>query len=174
MMISAIQRMALYVDAYGLTELRLLTTVFMICLGILFAWFVATVLRDRPEGFATGAVACGFLAILALNFLNPDALVARVNIDRARDGYDFDAFYATSLSGDAVPALVAALPELNQEDGCIAAARILDRWTPPAEKDWRTWNRGRTRAWQVVEEAAANLSELACEYERSSSGVGER
>ena len=54
---------------------------------------------------------------------------------------------------------------IKQEDGCIAAARILDRWTPPVEKDWRTWNRGRTRAWQVVEEATAEMSVMACALE---------
>lgn len=161
-MVSAIQRMGLYVDTYGLTELRLYTTVFMIWLGVVFAWFATTVLRDRREDFALGAVASAFLAILALNFLNPDALIATVNVDRARAGYDFDAAYATRLSGDAVPVLVAALPDMAVEDRCVAAARILDRWSPAAESDWRTWNYGRSAAWQVVEAESPYLTRTAC------------
>ncbi|UCC72789.1 MAG: DUF4173 domain-containing protein [Gemmatimonadota bacterium] len=160
-MISALQRMNLYVDAYGLTELRLYSSALMIWLGIVFAWFAATVLRSRREHFTLGAVASGFLAILALNFLNPDALIARVNVERARAGYEFDALYATSLSADAVPRLVAALPDLGQEDRCLAATRILERWMPPAEADWRTWNRARSKAWRAVEGATTDLS-VAC------------
>jgi hypothetical protein len=57
--------------------------------------------------------------------MNPDALVARVNIERARAGYELDVLYLTSLSGDAVPRLVEALPDLEEEDRC-AVKRILE------------------------------------------------
>jgi hypothetical protein len=164
-MISAIQRMALYVDAYGLTDDRLYASVFMAWLGIVLAWFAATVLRGRRERFTVGAVASGFLALLVLNIMNPDALVARVNIDRARAGYEFDALYATFLSADAVPPLVEALPDLEEEDRCLAAKRILERWSPPEERDWRTWNHGRWTAWRVVEEEMPSLRGLCPEDE---------
>lgn len=160
--ISAIQRMGLYVDAYGLTELRLYTSAFMVWLGIVFAWFGATVLRDRREHFTFGAVASGFLAIFALNVMSPDALIARVNLDRARAGHEFDAAYATYLSADAVPTLIAALPDIDPQQGCVAAARILERWSPPDEREWRTWNRGRSRAWRAVERAERELEAAAC------------
>ncbi|MGD2217115.1 MAG: DUF4173 domain-containing protein [Gemmatimonadales bacterium] len=158
-MISALQRMALYVDAYGLTDDRLFASVFMAWLGIVLAWFAATVLRGRPERFTAGAVVSGFLALLVLNFMNPDALVARVNIERARAGYELDVLYLSSLSGDAVPRLVEALPDLEEEDRC-AVKRILERWTPPEEKDWRAWNHSRWTAWRLVEEATPYLPRL--------------
>jgi len=163
-MISALQRMALYVDAYGLTDDRLYASVLMAWLGIVLAWFVATVLRGRRERFTVGAVASGFAVLLALNIMNPDALVARVNIERARAGYELDVPYLTSLSGDAVPRLVEALPDLDEEDRC-AAKRILEHWTPPEEKDWRAWNHGRWTAWRVVEEATPYLEGVCPEDE---------
>ncbi|HEX8127871.1 MAG TPA: DUF4173 domain-containing protein, partial [Pyrinomonadaceae bacterium] len=43
-MASAIARMRLYQSAYGLTELRLYTTAFMLWLGLVFVWFAWTVL----------------------------------------------------------------------------------------------------------------------------------
>jgi hypothetical protein len=166
-MISALQRMALYVDAYGLTDDRLYASVFMAWLGVVLAWFVATVLRGRRERFTAGAVISGFLAILVLNFMNPDSLVARVNIERARAGYELDVLYLSSLSGDAVPRLVEALPELGEEDRC-AAKRILERWTPPEEKDWRAWNRGRWTAWRAVEEVTPYLEGVCPEDDSGS------
>src|SRR5262245_29377749 len=47
MMVSALQRMRLYQREYGLTELRVYTTVFMGWLAVIFVWFAITVLRGR-------------------------------------------------------------------------------------------------------------------------------
>jgi hypothetical protein len=45
--------------------------------------------------------------VLALNIVSPDALVARVNIDHARDrGTELDVDYLGTLSDDAVPAIL--------------------------------------------------------------------
>lgn len=160
---SAAKRMLLYQDAYGLTELRLYTTAFMIWLGLVLVWFVVTVLRSRRQPFATGALLAGLLTILALNILNPDALIARVNTQRAVAGAAFDATYSPSLSADAVPVLVSALPRLSAQDRCRVATRILERWASPDEPDWRTWNLGKAHAWKIVGAARADLSAMACE-----------
>ena len=162
-MASALKRMLLYQSAYGLTEQRVYTLAFMAWLGIVLVWFAVTVLRGQRRPFAPGAALAGLSLILALNFLNPDALIARVNVQRALAGAPFDAAYATSLSADAVPTLVSGLPSLRQEERCLAAAGILRRWSPVAEADWRTWNLGRARAWRIVREAEADLSRMACE-----------
>ena len=79
-MASALQRMLLYQREYGLTELRIYTTGVMLWLGVVFVWLGVTVLRGRPRAFAAGAVVAGFAATLALNVVNPDALIARTNL----------------------------------------------------------------------------------------------
>ncbi|MGD8867436.1 MAG: DUF4173 domain-containing protein [Gemmatimonadales bacterium] len=165
---SAVKRMLLYQSAYGLTEARLYTTAFMIWLGIVLLWFSFTVLRERRTVFTTGAALAGFGVIAAVNLVNPDALVARVNVSRALHGEEFDGAYTASLSGDAIPQLVAALPRLDLEQRCRAAARILERWTPSRSADWRTWSLGRARARHAVREARGQLEDWACEAAPSS------
>jgi hypothetical protein len=158
-MASALQRMRLYQDAYGLTELRLYTTAFILWIAVLFGWAAVTVLRGRSRAFAAGALAAGFAAVLALNAVNPDAVIARTNVDRALAGRSsLDARYLATLSDDAVPDLVAALPRLDREGQQLLAANLLAR---DFDGDWRTWNVARSRAARTVREHRAELVQLA-------------
>jgi len=161
-MVSAVERMWLYQQEYGLTEQRLYPTAFMGWLAVVFVWFVLTVLRGRRERFACGALVAGYLLIAVLHFLNPDAFIARTNSARVKAGRSFDARYATWLSADAAPELVSALPSLNQPDGCTVAASILKRWPPSEKPDWRTWSWSRAEARRVVNENATTLQAMAC------------
>jgi uncharacterized protein DUF4153 len=156
-MLSAVQRMLLYQDAYGMTELRFYTTAFMGWLAGVAFWFVATVLRGHRERFAWGALVAAFLAIGLLDRLNPDAFIVRANMARAMADRSFDEGYITSLSADAVPALVEAMPLLGEEKRQAVAQMVLTNWSPPAERDWRTWNWDRTRAWRVVDQRRTDL-----------------
>jgi hypothetical protein len=149
---SALQRMYLYQQEFGLTELRLYTTIFMLWISAVLIWFVLTVLRDRRERFAFGALLAGFAAIFAINGMNPDALIASTNIDRMEQGKRFDAYYLTTLSADAVPVLVDALPEIGDEvlwKDHTVKQDLVYRWDTK-RPDWRTWNLGRARAHQSI------------------------
>ena len=149
---SALQRMYLYTQEYGLTELRLYSTIFMVWLSIVLAWFLLTVLRGRRDSFALGVVTTGFISIFLINAMNPDALIARVNVDRMEAGKRFDAHYLTALSADAVPAMIEALPAMNEEDRHVVEDHLEDfsRWSSE-DRDWRTWNLSRTRAQYLIE-----------------------
>jgi Domain of unknown function (DUF4153) len=159
---SAFQRMRLYQSEYGLTELRVYTTAFMVWLAVVLAWFAVTVLRGDRKHFAVGALVAGYGLILALEVLNPDALIARTNLERAREGRKFDARYVASLSSDAVPQLVAALPQLSEEDRCIVSERLLKRWSRKEPGDWRTWNYARQEADKAMNSATPALRRTAC------------
>src|SRR5260370_41440963 len=76
-MASAVQRMRLYQDAYGMTELRFYTTSFIGGLAPLLLRLIATVLRGHRHRFALAALAAAFLAIGLLDQLKPHALIAR-------------------------------------------------------------------------------------------------
>ena len=156
-MASAVQRMRLYQNEYGLTELRLYTTAFMGWLAVVFLWLAATVLRGYRERFAFGALVAGFLLLAGLHVLNPDALIVRTNVALAQGGRRFDASYAIGLSADVVPALVAALPKLSPAERSEAAACILAKWFPPTYPDWRAWSWSRREARRVTEENRARL-----------------
>lgn len=141
---SALERMRLYVAAYGLTEDRLYATAAMIFLSVLLGWLGWTVLRGQASRFAFGGLLQGLAVLGGLHALNPDAYVLRHNLTRPAAERPFDVEYATQLSADAAPLLREALPRLSPADACVAA-KFLASWNKP-DADWRTWNWSRSRA----------------------------
>ena len=157
---SALQRVRIYQAAYGLTESRFYGAAFLGWLTLLTVWFAASVLRGRRERFAFPALVSGFSFVALLLAVNPDVRIARTNLERAgdlptvtdRSGESVDARYLASLSADAVPTLMAALPDLPPEPRCVLARRLLERWGPEevANADWRSWNWSVARAREMV------------------------
>jgi hypothetical protein len=150
---SALFRMRLYQQEFGLTELRFYTTAFMIWLGIVLAWLAITVLRVRaPAGdnpgrrwFAFGALVASLALVVALDLINPDALIARTNLARAAAGVGqpLDAEYlAWTLSADAVPASVTGLaavadPVVQAKLACGLQAQAEILTDRAARTNWR-------------------------------------
>jgi hypothetical protein len=85
---------------------------------------------------------------------------------RARAGRTFDAQYAASLSADAVPELVAGLPGLSPQDRRTLAKAMIERWSPAANPDWRSWTVASTLARQAVGENALVLRGAGAEASR--------
>ena len=174
-MASAVQRMRLYQQEYGLTELRFYTSVFMGWLAVIFGWFAWTVLRNRRSRFMFGVLVSGLIVLLGLNAVNPDALIVRTNADRAQpiassDGErvqrnDFDGLYASSLSADAVPALIDNLDLMLPDEQCRTAAQLLNQFNSTRD-DWRSWNWSRQQARAAVQANRAMLQEMACPLDR--------
>lgn len=175
-MVSAGARMQLYVHYYGISVDRLYATAVMAWLALVFLWLAVTVLRDRPRHFVVGAVGSGYAVLLALNVLGPDAWVARHHLARvaaARSPQRSDLAYVSSLGGDAMPAVVAALlapPATPAPEGdasrCGAAAVVLERWAGAAPqrfaRRWTQWNRGRSLGAAAVRAHERELQALAC------------
>ena len=147
-MLSAAKRMHMYQAEYGLTELRFYVSAFMLLLSFIFVWFLLTVLRDRREFFLSGTILLGALSIIALHIANPDAWIARVNLQRAVEGKTFDVAYAAQLSGDALPALRAGLGQLPEEHRTALLERLN---SPPEPQTWKEWNWSR---WQAARKTA--------------------
>jgi hypothetical protein len=145
-MASALQRMYLYQDVYGLTQLRIYVTGVILWLAVVFVWFAATILRGHRRRFAVGAVIAGFVASAVLNALNPDALIARTNLERPR----IDAVYLTGLSDDAVPVLLERLPTLPPGLRGVVATDLLAR--AEVDGDWRSFNLSRSHAHALLTE----------------------
>jgi hypothetical protein len=153
---SAYQRMLLYRDYYGLTEDRFYALAFMTWLGGLCGWFAATVLRDRRSRFVPGALVGGYAALLILNLANPDAIVARVNLDRAARGAPLDTDYLRTLSADAAPDIVRAIKAGTIPFECAFRQQVRERWTASGTP-WaptKEWNVARGRAARAVAELA--------------------
>ena len=173
-MASAMHRMRLYQAAFGLTELRLYTTAFMLWLAAVFAWFGATVLRGRRERFTFGALVMAGEALVILHAFNPDARIVHTNAARIVAERPFDARYASGLSADAVPGLLAALPRAAPTERCAAAARILRRWGPQTDADWRSWSLARGRARGAVRAQAKELRAACAGMPGRGQGTGNR
>lgn len=155
-MASAVQRMALYQRAYGLTELRLYAVAFMGWLAIVFGWLGATVLREQRERFAFGTVVAGLAVVALLNALNPDSLIVRTNVSREGTG-PLDSRYLGSLSMDAVPALMEASKEHSDRFPPEVMQVLTRNWRLrlSASDDWRAWSWARHRAASVLERRSA-------------------
>jgi hypothetical protein len=148
---SAAHRMYLYTNAYGLTELRFYSSVFMAWLVALFIWFSVTVLREQRSRFTFGAILIGLLFIGILHVINPDARIAEVNLARSQyGGQEFDANYISYLSADAVPTLLEALPNLEKSYRCQLWQSLQSHRVLQASEDWRYWHWGRSEAKQSL------------------------
>jgi Domain of unknown function (DUF4173) len=145
-MVSALQRMRLYEHVYGLTQLRVYAVGIIAWLGVVFAWFGVTVLRERRGSFALGAVIAGFAATVVLNVVNPDALIARTNLDRSR----VDIPYVAGLGDDAVPTMLEKLRSLRPDLRRALAGGLLRRSRDAG--DWRSFNLARSRADELLAE----------------------
>ncbi|MGW2261520.1 DUF4153 domain-containing protein [Streptomyces sp. NPDC001780] len=101
---SALRRMDLYVDAYGLTRLRISVAAVELWLGVVIVLvMVAGAVGGRwlPRAVAASAAA----SVLAYGLLSPDALVAERNVRLYEQQRKIDVGYFQQLSADAVPAL---------------------------------------------------------------------
>lgn len=152
-LVSALQRMRLYVEEYGLTELRFFTTAFMLWLVVVFCWYAATVLRGARQRFIGGVYVSGVAAVLLLAAIDPIARITRFNVEHAERTSRFDQAHALSLGADAVPVLAASLERLPVANRCPVAVGMVWRWAEPpaADADWRAWNRSRSRAHEIVQ-----------------------
>jgi hypothetical protein len=126
--VSALSRMALYTGMYGLTELRVYVTAFMLLLCGIFVWLGVTVLQGNRGAFMRGTLIATGCAVAALNVVDPDALIARVNLGRSSPNIPVDVSYLASLSADAVPALVEHSRALDRGARCELLSELRDRW----------------------------------------------
>jgi len=167
MQVSAIQRLLLYILAFGLTIDRLIACAVMAWLvsGILL--FSTTLLRGRVRDFAAGLTLSGLVVVLALVLFNPAAVVTRFNIGRADTHYHvLDTGYLLDLGTDAVPALIEHFPRLPTPQRCTPVTALYAAWFhrpggyTGETRDWRGWNFSRHRANVMIDDFEEQLQQL--------------
>ena len=146
--LSAIHRLRLYEDAFGLTRLRLLAESFALWLGALLLLVGASgalaSLRARATPAAVILTAAG---LIAFSLANPDGRIAERNIDRWEATGRLDQDYLAELSADAVPAMV----ELPLPERRWATMVLRDKLGP--SDPWSSANLSRTRARRMLYES---------------------
>ena len=101
---SALKRMYLYQQAYGLTEMRFLVWHFIVFMGlILLSLFVMIIIRKNYQWFMKAGFVIGVVYLMFLTSVNIHAKIAKVNIERFESGHpvEIDIKYLTDLSVDA-------------------------------------------------------------------------
>ena len=113
---SAFTRLSVYVDGYGLTFSRFLAFAFLFWIFGIFTTFLYKILAEKKDGvFLLISFLFTITVWTSINMLNPDALIAKTNIDRLAHGKKLDPYYFSILSEDAVPEIVKIF-KLNVND----------------------------------------------------------
>ena len=154
---SAALRLDLYQDAYGWTELRFYIDATIAWLGLGIVAAVVLLLRDRMRWLVHAMTAAAVVILVVVGVVGPQRHVAAENVARllnpslvppdGRQGLDI--YYAVTLGDDAVPALVAALPALPDEDRAWLMLHLESRWhelSGPEATAWSAWNLARAQA----------------------------
>lgn len=139
--VSALRRMDLYVEAFGLTRLRLFVALLEVVMAAVLVLVMVAGVRWRGHWLPRAVVQVVTVAVLALALVNPDAQILRYNTT-ADLRPALDVTYLRDLSADAIPAMD-GLPEPLRS--CLLAGVHVDPPEGPAD-----WNLGRDRAARVV------------------------
>ncbi|WP_425585006.1 DUF4173 domain-containing protein [Streptomyces vastus] len=148
---SAVRRMDMYVEAYGLTRLRISVVTVELWLALVIVLIMAAGVwgaRWLPRAVMASAAA----GVLAFGLLSPDGLVAERNVERyeatSKDGEGkFDVDYARGLSADAVPAL-----DKLEEPLRSCALEPIARELKKENKPWYATSWGEARARDILED----------------------
>jgi hypothetical protein len=142
---SALRRMDLYVNAFGLTRLRLFVVVIEVVLGAVLVLVVVAGVKWRGGWLPRAVVQVFAIAMLGLALVNPDAQIVRYNTTADVAGVDVS--YLKGLSADAVPAM-------EQLDEPLRSC-LLDGVDVGPSMGFADWNLSRTRAAGSVAEGAS-------------------
>lgn len=166
-LVSAFKRLLLYEMAYGFTEMRIYPHVFMVWLALLLGWFLVT-LWVRPGRFGIGVLIACIAFVATLNLMNVDGFIVRRNVqryeqlgpaafvDRESGEYQpgIDAAYLTTLSADAMPALVQSVDRLTgaprEELGDYLRATLPETRDDVARRGWPGFHLAQWRAYNAL------------------------
>lgn len=115
------QKLMLYVDAYGATYQRLAVGLIVLFIFPLLALTAARSLSPAWPRFFAAVSFTTFSALTLAGFVDADAHIARVNVERALQGKPFDAHYVGRLGSGALVGFRQARPKDGPE-----LARFLD------------------------------------------------
>ena len=159
-LVSALNRLLLYENAYGFTRLRTYTHIFIPWLAILLIAAIVLQAVRRPGHLGLAIILVVFGFGLSFTAINVDALIAQLDLQRARSGQELDANHMVELSADAVPVLVKAYldPAYRAEDReSIGAVLACRQFYQDQSTDWRSYHLSEARARKSLQ--ALDLSD---------------
>lgn len=146
---SALRRLGLYEEAFGFTRARIAAHAIILWLGGLLVLVMVAGVRMRGWWLPRAAVAFTAVALLVFTLVNPDRLVASMNVERYRETSQIDLEYLSRLSADAVPALATTLPPRLRACVLFVPGGAADDLARP--EPWHAWNLSRSEARSVLD-----------------------
>ena len=147
---TASAKMLLYIDAYGLTRLRVLTQTVMVWMAI-SAIAVGIRLVKPRFAYMKGVILAALTLGCALLWLDVDTQVARYNVRAYQSGTleTVDMTHLSQLGYGAIPYLQELTGDSDPEiaDRAVSILYYKDVTRP----DLRSWNHSRSRAAQILE-----------------------
>ena len=156
LVILAMQRLHLYVDAYSLTHMRLSSFIWMGLILVGLVLILIKLTRAKSGRWLVNANSLATILVLYIvSFVNTPLLIARYNIAVAKDNpaINLDATYLIALGPDALPAVDALANDLRYDDLRKRLASsgtdrqylnniISDYWIEIDQRhdDWRCWS----------------------------------
>src|SRR3989344_5523644 len=180
MMVSAFLRLSLYEGAYGFTVMRFMSQAFIVWLALIFLLLLYKIFSFSKENeflFWTFMSVLVFFA--GLNLTNPEALIARKNIEKFAKGNKLDTHYLSTLSADAVPEIVKLLdrPGLKSKTGVDLTFEIADilkfkrnslhpDYDSAKQIPWQSFNFSRDRAIELINQNWQRIESLSKQFEQ--------
>ena len=155
---TALSKMGLYINRYGMTRLRVLTSVFMVFLAVCFVC-VSLRLLLRRFGYMQPVLAAGVVLLIALSFEDCDRFMARYNYAHWQSGQleELDVDHLGRLGHGAVPILW----EVAQGEDADMANKARAYLTMQGEELLQlTWYDDQTQAELSVPRASARSTDL--------------
>lgn len=122
MLVSSLQRLALYESAYGFSRLRTYSHLCILWIGVLFLAILGLEIAQKHRYFTLASLAAVAGFVLTMNLVNVDSFIIRRNIQRQKsEEAALDTHYLHTLSADAIPTLIEkwddpALSSLEQDE----------------------------------------------------------
>lgn len=161
-MASAFMRLALYEEAYGFTTLRLYSHAFIIFLALVFCILLYKIYIDSRENMLAFRIFITVIAFAAaMNGLNPDAFIARKNVERFIATGKLDEYYMAYLSADAIPESIKILdlPDSEKKLEFMSTLSYSAQYMndPQRNNQWQSTHLSRMTANQILQAKASIL-----------------
>jgi hypothetical protein len=161
LMVSAGYRMKMYIDAYALTKLRVLVSLFMVLIGLILLYALLKEFFSKFRFFKFSLITA-VLILMMTNFLNINARIAQYNIDQYQKKILIESkaeidwrYLIVNLSDDAIPVILRLTDAEDKKLARDVTAAIQLRYKfglkDYRENNWKRFNIGREQAKVAVE-----------------------
>ncbi|MEI6578278.1 MAG: DUF4173 domain-containing protein [Eubacteriales bacterium] len=150
---SAISKMVMYMQVFGLTQMRVYTSWVMILIAVIFLLAIIKIISRKFNAFK---IICVFFTVwfLALNFAGIDAMITKYNITKSEQDTSapLDVSMFTMLSDSMVPDAIGQLDTKDIVAKYDLKMLLTGRYNVLTEKNWQAMNLASLKAKKLLEE----------------------